>query len=294
MPTYPADPNLSAVTSTTAVDPDFLNQFVDNINAIGVDLARLSDNTGNADLAIDKGIAWATTLEIYKSGGELVLDDNVSITGNLNVTGAIAGQFSISSGLDIPGTLTVDSINDSGAAVITFNQTIEMAVGKGVQGVGGSALGLPNGCDIAGDLDVSDTLYVDTINDSGASEIQILEDVNIYNPSGTRKLYVKNSTSEWLYFSSAPYIEFGGQAAPADPSQDGMRIYNDGNGNFKCRLRDGGVTKDKTVMPYAPAAYTVTNDQTDRAYDADTVAVAELADVVGTIIADLQTLGLLG
>jgi hypothetical protein len=42
-----------------------------------------------------------------------------------------------------------------------------------------------------------------------------------------------------------------------------------------------------------PAAYTPTNVTPDRSYDADTVAVAELADVVGTLIADLQTLGLL-
>lgn len=41
------------------------------------------------------------------------------------------------------------------------------------------------------------------------------------------------------------------------------------------------------------AAFTPTNVTPDRAYDADTVAVAELADVVGTIIADLQSYGLL-
>jgi len=41
-------------------------------------------------------------------------------------------------------------------------------------------------------------------------------------------------------------------------------------------------------------AYTPTNVSTDRAFDADTVAVAELADVVGTLIADLQTKGVLG
>ncbi len=35
-------------------------------------------------------------------------------------------------------------------------------------------------------------------------------------------------------------------------------------------------------------AYTVTNGTTDRAYDADTVGIAELADIVATLIADLQ------
>ena len=42
------------------------------------------------------------------------------------------------------------------------------------------------------------------------------------------------------------------------------------------------------------SAYTPTNVSTDRAFDADTVAIAELADVVGTLIADLQTANILG
>lgn len=40
-------------------------------------------------------------------------------------------------------------------------------------------------------------------------------------------------------------------------------------------------------------AYTPTNVTTDRSFDADTVVVAELADVVGTLIADLQAKGVL-
>jgi len=40
-------------------------------------------------------------------------------------------------------------------------------------------------------------------------------------------------------------------------------------------------------------AYTATNVTTDRSFDADTVTIAELADVVGTLLADLKTAGLL-
>lgn len=47
------------------------------------------------------------------------------------------------------------------------------------------------------------------------------------------------------------------------------------------------------VVPQAQA-YTPTNVTPDRSYDSDTVAVAELADVVGTLIADLQAAGLIG
>jgi len=41
------------------------------------------------------------------------------------------------------------------------------------------------------------------------------------------------------------------------------------------------------------AAYTPSNVSTDRAYDANSTTVAELADVLGTLIADLKTYGLL-
>jgi hypothetical protein len=41
------------------------------------------------------------------------------------------------------------------------------------------------------------------------------------------------------------------------------------------------------------AAYTITNVVADRTYDADATSVAELADVLGTLIADLQSYGLL-
>lgn len=64
------------------------------------------------------------------------------------------------------------------------------------------------------------------------------------------------------------------------------------------RIEGFGSSTDKLgffgATPVSRAsAYTPTNVTTDRAFDADTVAVAELADVVGTLIADLQAYGLL-
>ena len=40
--------------------------------------------------------------------------------------------------------------------------------------------------------------------------------------------------------------------------------------------------------------YSVSNVSTDRAYDADSVTIGELADVLGTLIDDLQSYGLIG
>jgi len=47
------------------------------------------------------------------------------------------------------------------------------------------------------------------------------------------------------------------------------------------------------IVPASKQTYAASNVTTDRTYDADTVAVAELADVVGTLIADLRSLGVL-
>jgi hypothetical protein len=47
------------------------------------------------------------------------------------------------------------------------------------------------------------------------------------------------------------------------------------------------------LLARAGSAYTPTNVTTDRTFDADATSVAELGDVVGTLIGDLQTFGLL-
>ncbi len=81
-----------------------------------------------------------------------------------------------------------------------------------------------------------------------------------------------------------------------------------GTGNIACSTNQDIVLDDEmyillvyngtnwiniNVVPQAQA-YTPTNVTPDRAYDADTVVVAELADVVGTLIADMQAAGLIG
>jgi hypothetical protein len=48
------------------------------------------------------------------------------------------------------------------------------------------------------------------------------------------------------------------------------------------------------MLPASPSAYTVTNGTLDRTYDADTVAVAELADIVYSLITDLKAAKIVG
>jgi hypothetical protein len=63
----------------------------------------------------------------------------------------------------------------------------------------------------------------------------------------------------------------------------------------------GALNHDGTTIGFygaAPvvqsAAYTPTNVSADRAYDADATSTSELADVLGTLIADLQATGIIG
>ncbi len=195
MATFPISPSLPAVIKSTECDPDFFNTFVDNINAMGDALIALIGGTadGNMDIAADKGILWGTALKIYFSGGDIIIDDGVVISGGLDVGGTFTVDTVTDSGagfvtfqediilaagkyIDAP-TGKFDTIDDSGAAVITINETLELAAGKAIQTAGPAPVSLASGANVTGNLDVSGTLSVDTINDSGASVISVLEDM---------------------------------------------------------------------------------------------------------------------
>ncbi len=63
----------------------------------------------------------------------------------------------------------------------------------------------------------------------------------------------------------------------------GTPVSNSASGGLAILNLTGATTK---------GTYTTTNGTTDRSFDADTVAVTELADVVHTLIGDLRTLGI--
>ncbi len=54
---------------------------------------------------------------------------------------------------------------------------------------------------------------------------------------------------------------------------------------------DSGAVTYK--VPLLQGAYTATNVTTDRTFDADSTSTAELADVLGTLIADLRNAGVI-
>lgn len=50
--------------------------------------------------------------------------------------------------------------------------------------------------------------------------------------------------------------------------------------------------RDYLTLPTVPKTYTVTNEVVDRTYNANATTTDELADVLGTLINDLNSLGL--
>ena len=58
----------------------------------------------------------------------------------------------------------------------------------------------------------------------------------------------------------------------------------------------GGVTYYVPYMQHlaAPSAYTITNVTTDRTYDANSTTIDELSDILGTLLADLKVIGVVG
>jgi len=59
--------------------------------------------------------------------------------------------------------------------------------------------------------------------------------------------------------------------------------------NLESRIAD----LERLESPKILETYTIANVSTDRSYDANSTSISELADVLGTLIADLQASGMI-
>jgi hypothetical protein len=88
-----------------------------------------------------------------------------------------------------------------------------------------------------------------------------------------------------------PYADFGGGGVTDFLGLSDTPGSYAGAGSRHVRVNAGATALEFLA---ASAAYTVTNVTTDRTYNANITNVNELADVLGTVIADLQAGGTLG
>jgi hypothetical protein len=106
------------------------------------------------------------------------------------------------------------------------------------------------------------------------------------------------TTASANQFSDGSSITIGsGSGIPANSLVIGNKFSSAGLGFVVGSTAELIITSTGCAFngktPVAVPTYTVTNDVTDRTYDANSTSVAELADVLGTLIADLQANGLL-
>ncbi len=82
------------------------------------------------------------------------------------------------------------------------------------------------------------------------------------------------------------------EAIAAAGAVTGIRAGNPALASLLTVLGTQGLVDDQTTEGKSDP-YNVTNLSVDREYDADSTSIAELADVLGTLIEDLKTAGIL-
>ncbi len=124
---------------------------------------------------------------------------------------------------------------------------------------------------------------------SGTNTIRVIN-----GSTGAGSLVLGTSTVGSIGTSGVGVLAIANGTAPTSSPNDEFQLYSadwNGAGTAAAHFRN----EQGHIIKIARAAtYTPTNVSTDRSYDANATTLDELADVVGTLIADLQTLGFLG
>lgn len=197
----------------------------------------------------------STGYNVQASNWNQIINDLRSLNDSLNGSQQITA-------LDISGTLDVDgnaTFNGTGAAIDLTNAAAYFRAQK----------------------DASDN----------NAPIQFFTD----HGSGLRLTWALHNRSDetfWIarYNSSGTY-----QGSPIAINNSTGAIVTEGEVEINGDLNHDGsnIGFFGTTPAAQAAAYTPTNVSTDRSYDANATTLAEIADVLGTLIADLQSYGLL-
>lgn len=145
---------------------------------------------------------------------------------------------------------------------------------------------------VEGNAEIDGTLHCD------ATGTAIQADGDILILADSKKLFVGAASDAEIYYDGSdliinPDIVTGGDRVLIGATGDDDLLLNDIEIDGVLN-HDGATIGFFGVTPAARAsAYTITNALTDRAYDANSTTIDEIADVLGTLIADLKLYGLL-
>jgi hypothetical protein len=308
-------PSIQAITDATthgwknAAGTNVLT--VDTTNgAVGI----LGDASPNAALALTKVNINATAGETWT--GQRITYSDISTASNSHTIQGInlAITSLIAAGLTNSGTMRGANItafqNGSGSVAnltglfgqvgsttstgtITNARALQFSLIKAA----GTTIGSAYGIDLDWNIATTSILYGINLQASIA-DTTYKYGIFIGSVSG-------GTTDNYAIYTNAGLVRFGGQVrmtasttsaaslnvphgAPPTSPVNGDE-WTTTAGSF---VQINGVTKTH-VLVSSPATYTPSNVTPDRAYDANATTLEELADIVGTLIADLKLTGII-
>lgn len=211
---------------------------------------------------------------------------------NINLTPDSNGRIFITAGSTAAAGNSIDLNSPLGGIEITANNTTNgfVAINSGISSLAAIAMSATSGgILISAQPDTNTYQFIlRQLVTTGIAAADFEIHSNCTNGAGTGGKILINTTA----VSGTPgKIEINSASTAADS----VKIVSSGDidisgGNIRAATALFGVFGSSQGQP---AAYTPTNVVTDRSYDANSTTLAELADVLGTLIADLQGYGLL-
>lgn len=274
----------------------------DNVTITGNVLTGMGDESigmsGATNITISNNVLHGSlvTSGVYVPGDGTWSNNYVTVTGNMIYDHKLAGIF-LKDTLTyaISGNVISDCkdgifVNDNGVTVLRgtiSGNTIENVERRGIHWDGGA-------CVVTGNI-------IDGYGDAAGAESEkaaIFIDV-----SGSDSIVSNNSMKNGIHgilVTAAPdTLALTGNLVASECTGSGIRFLSYTGDNLlvanNILLSTTTWTNEPTASPTKvfsgnlppPNPFTITNLSTDRTYDADTVVVAELADVVGTLISDM-------
>ena len=252
---------------------------------------------------------------------------NSSLTQLMAVTSAGALQIGPTTGVNLSaasGVLTVAAVGGANNENLLFDfqgssNAVQITTGTGVTVIS-TAVGIRHLDDVQATFGSGSGGDARAEWDTAETNDALKIGINVGSAAQSGNIHIIEAGDFGTNFthavSSDPRLYI--QSADATQVEDWISLYHDqangvldvGNGVLSIPTStlfgsdieiDGALNHDGTTVGFygvtpvvRSSAYTPTNVTTDRSYNADSTTVNELADVVGTLIADIQLTGLLG
>lgn len=243
--------------------------------------AGISTGTDNVCIGVDVGGTLNGVRNVYIAGRSLTGSTTDTIRIGVDASG---GNNSIAIGVQSNARIAGVAIGRS--AGLNNSGDFIVAVGSGTQAAGGAtAVGHDSR---AGVNSVSIGLRAGE-GTTGAANNTIIGYWAGLHSTGSRNVFIGFQAGRYETNSDRLYIENSNSTSPliyGEFDNDLVRI----NGSFEAT---GGYGFGGQTASAIQTGYTPTNVTTTRSFNADSVTLDDLADVVGTLIEDLKTKGLI-